>query len=76
MVRMSASWSAVGTLIRARCFRDVNVLGSLTAANDVVAPFNPRRGVPVDRGGLLLPETKSAQKCPEAQDLASSRDAE
>ena len=41
---------------------DVDVLGSLTTADDVVAPFNTRRGVLVDRGNFPLPESKSAQK--------------
>ena len=53
---------------------DVNVLGSFTAADDVVAPFNTRRVVLVyDWGRFLLPEAKSAQKCPEVQDLTSRR---
>ena len=38
---------------------DVNVLGALTAADDVGAPFDTRRVVLVDRGRLLLPETES-----------------
>ena len=52
---------------------DVNVLGSLTAADDVVDPFNTRRFVLVDRGSLLLPDATSAQMCAEVQDLASRR---
>ena len=40
---------------------NVYVLGSLTAADDVVAPFNTRRVVLVDRGRLPLPESESAQ---------------
>ena len=54
---------------------DVNVLGSLTADDDVVAPFNTRCVILVDRGRLLLPEAKSAQRRPdsEMQDLAASR---
>ena len=63
---------------------DVDVLGSLTAADDIVAPFNTRRVVLVDRDRLSLPESESAQKVSEVQDvtpyatsgaLASSRDA-
>ena len=50
---------------------DVDVLGSLTAADDVVAPFNTRRVVLVDRGRLPLPESESAQKVSEVQDLTA-----
>ena len=52
---------------------DVNVLGSLTAANDVVSSFNTRRVVFVDRVRFLLPEAESVQKCPEVQDLTARR---
>ena len=51
---------------------DVNVLGSLTAADDVVAPFNTNRVVLVDRGGFSLPESMLAHKVPEVQDLTAS----
>ena len=50
---------------------DVDVLGSLTAADDVVAPFNTRRVVPVDRGNFALPESKSTQNVPEVQELTA-----
>ena len=52
---------------------DVVVLGSLTASNDVVAPFNTRRVVLIDQGRFPLPESKSAQKCPEVQYLTAHR---
>ena len=48
---------------------NVDVLGSLTAADDVIAPFNTRSVVLVDRGRFPLPESKSAQKVPEVHDL-------
>ena len=50
---------------------NVDVLGSLTAADDVVTPFNTRRVVLVYRGRLPLPESKSAQKVSEVQDLTA-----
>ena len=50
---------------------NVDVLGSLTAADDVVAPFNTRRVVLVDRGRFPLPESESAQKVSEVQDLTA-----
>ena len=50
---------------------NVDVLGSLTAADDVVAPFNTRCIVLVDRGRFPLPESKSEQKVPEEQDLTA-----
>ena len=37
---------------------DVNVVGSLTAADDGVAPFNTRRVVLVDQCRFLLPEAE------------------
>ena len=43
---------------------NVDMLGSLTAADDVVAPLNTRRVALVDRGRFPLPESKSAQKVP------------
>ena len=52
---------------------DVDVLGSLTAADEIFAPFNTRRVVLVDRGRFPLPESKSAQKVPEVQDLPARR---
>ena len=52
---------------------DVDVLGSLTAADDVVALFKTRRVVLVDRDRFPLPESKSAQKVPEVQDLPARR---
>ena len=45
---------------------NIDMLGSLTAADDsdVVAPFNTRRVVLVDRGRFPLPESKSAAESP------------
>ena len=51
---------------------DVNMLGSFTSADDVVAPFDARGVVLVYRGGLLLLESWTIQMSQEVQDLASS----
>ncbi len=51
---------------------DVDVLGSFTSADDVVALFDARRVVLVYRGRLLLLESETVQESPEVQNLTSS----
>ncbi len=41
---------------------DVDVLGTFPSSNDVVAPFNARCAVLVDRGRLLLLVSETVQK--------------
>ncbi len=51
---------------------DINVLGSFTSADDVVAPFDARSIVLVYRGRLLLLEPETVQESQEVQNLPSS----
>jgi hypothetical protein len=53
--------------------QDIDVRGSLTSANDVVAPFNARSVVLVYQGRLLLLESETVQKSLEVQNFTSSR---
>ncbi len=52
---------------------DVNVLGSFTSADDVVAPLDARGFVLIHECGRLLSDAKSFQKGYEIQDLSTSR---
>ncbi len=51
---------------------NVDVLGSFTSADDVVAPLDARGVVLVYRGGLLLLESETVQESPEVQNLTAS----
>ena len=82
LVRKSAICCSVGTLephstilndFVGEVLPNVDVLGSFSYAYDVVAPFNARDVVLVDRDGLLLLESETVQKSLEVQNLTASR---
>ncbi len=52
---------------------DVDVLGSLPSADDVVTPLDARRVVFVDRRGRRLGEPRTVEELAEVQNVASRR---
>ena len=76
MVKIPASWDAVGTQtilnnLVGEVLPDVDVLGSLSSTNDVVTPLDARCVVLKDRRGRRLGEPHTLEELAEVQNLAS-----